>query len=183
MQDLIYIFLLYSIFSITEWTVHKYLMHSKFDISLSNDHWIHHRHTKDDMKLSNGKNYNKEINIYRGLYFTWKTSIYVFFVAFLLSLCLRYFVYIPLIRSTGYTLIFIYYQSSMWNTVHPEIHDVHYKFTLKDGIPPNKYYKSLPYYNFLIRNHIKHHEIKGENKGNYNVTLPLADFILGSYNF
>tara|TARA_B100001093_G_scaffold503782_1_gene558645 strand:+ start:944 stop:1159 length:216 start_codon:yes stop_codon:yes gene_type:complete len=71
----------------------------------------------------------------------------------------------------------------MWNTVHPEIHDVHYKFTLKDGIPPNKYYKSLPYYNFLIRNHIKHHEIKGENKGNYNVTLPLADFILGSYNF
>ena len=35
-------------------------------------------------------------------------------------------------------------------------------------------------YNYLWKHHVLHHCLKGANAGNYNVTLPGADWIFGT---
>ena len=38
------------------------------------------------------------------------------------------------------------------------------------------------YIKWVIKNHTCHHKIKGDKKGNYNITLPGGDSIFNSYN-
>ena len=81
--EIIYIILVYGVFSITEWIVHKYIMHGDKDkTSFARDHVVHHIHTLPDMKLKNSAVYGENVDKYLGLYFVWYSSIIVFFVGF-----------------------------------------------------------------------------------------------------
>ena len=73
----------------------------------------------------------------------------------------------------------------MWNSIHPYVHHKcgrDYTFlslpcnTTKDMVKKN------PFVKWLVNNHKKHHIYKGDEKGNYNVTIPGADFLYNTYN-
>lgn len=116
---IIFVVLLYFIFSITEHLVHRYIMHSpknKFNI-MSSDHWTHHEHTLNDMNLTNSIEYNSLQNKYLGLYFIWSYSFIVFLVGltegFLLYLILNVInIKIKPIYVVLWVIIFSIYQTS-----------------------------------------------------------------------
>jgi hypothetical protein len=57
--EIIYSMLVYVMFSMTEWVVHKYIMHGDKDkTSFARDHIVHHIHTLPDMKLTNNNTTN-----------------------------------------------------------------------------------------------------------------------------
>ena len=39
------------------------------------------------------------------------------------------------------------------------------------------------YIKWVIKNHTKHHKVKGDKKGNFNIIYPGADYLLGTYNY
>jgi hypothetical protein len=176
-------------------------MHGEKTNELSKNHWTHHEHTLDNMNLKKSKQYNFNKNKYLGLYFVWKYTIIVFIVglieAFLLYYLLYYFTNIRISRLSIiiWVLFFAIFQSSFWNTIHPDIHNTSLNLNWSEGIPgwngwkilfSNIYInnnKRLSLYDWLKQNHKLHHLRKGERKGNYNVTLPGADYIMGKmYN-
>lgn len=55
----------------------------------------------------------------------------------------------------------------IWNIIHEEMHD-----------PKGWFFASWRLYRFLARYHWMHHRYPGKN---YNVVLPLADFVWGTY--
>ena len=191
--EIIYIVLVYGMFSITEWIVHKYIMHGDKDkTSFARDHIVHHIHTLPDMKLKNSTEYGENMDKYLGLYFVWKSSIIVFFVGCIECFILRYITGLGVSAYFIITLVsfFCLYQSSFWNTIHPDIHDVSLNLLWKEGIPGCNLWKhalgtipvnNMSLYDWLKANHRMHHLRKGALKGNYNVTLPGADFIFGTY--
>jgi len=81
-NTVVFIVSLYAVFSITEWAVHKYLMHGEITEynPLSDNHWNHHKHTLNNMDLKENADYNSSINKYLGLYFVWSYSGIVFIV-------------------------------------------------------------------------------------------------------
>jgi len=79
-----------------------------------------------------------------------------------------------------------------WNSMHTAYHKVY--LPVNQDIPtadatvrlwsPLAYFqpnKSNPVFRWLFRYHALHHLNKGVSKGNYNILLPLADTLLGSY--
>jgi len=191
--EIIYTVLVYIMFSMTEWVVHKYIMHGDKDkTSFARDHIVHHIHTLPDMKLTNSAEYGETINKYLGLYFIWRSSIIVFFIGCIECFMLSYITGLQVSTFFIITLVlfFCLYQSSFWNTIHPDIHDISLKMSWKEGIPGWNGWKyilgmitvnNMSLYDWLKANHRMHHLRKGVHKGNYNVTLPGADFIFGSY--
>ena len=193
-NTLIFVVLLYFTFSFTEYFVHKYFMHSSESNILSDNHWNHHKHTLDDMNLKNSETYNNNKNKYLGLYFVWSHSILVFliglFEGFLLYFILAFAkIKIPISFVFIWVLLFSIYQTSFWNTIHPDIHNIKENLTIWEGIPGSYLWvllfssiyidKNMNLYDWFKRNHKLHHLRKGEKKGNYNVTLPGADWIMG----
>jgi hypothetical protein len=194
-----FVFLLYAVFSITEYVVHKYLMHSpkhKHNI-LSLNHWTHHEHTLNNMNLKNSETYNAISNKYLGLYFTWSYSLMVLFVG--LVECYLLYLFLKCVKidinETFCVLcvtLFSIYQTSFWNTIHPDIHNVKEGITIYEGIPGWNGWKilfssiyldeNMDLYKWFKINHTLHHLIKGSDKGNYNVTLPGADWLFGKLN-
>jgi hypothetical protein len=68
--------------------------------------------------------------------------------------------------------------SHVWNGIHPGMHEY-------DGGRPNILSKpfgvgKVAKENILHLNHEKHHLVKGERKGNYNVVMLGMDEILGT---
>jgi hypothetical protein len=196
----IFVFLLYVVFSFTEYAVHKYLMHgakSEYNL-LSNNHWNHHEHTLNNMELKENKEYNSKINKYLGLYFVWSYSCIVFVVGLSEGIVL----YMVLKSAANIQIapwvvvltvaVFSVYQSSFWNTVHPDIHNIRENISIYEGIPGWDGWKhafsaiyvnrdrKITLYDWFKQNHTLHHSRKGVKKGNYNVTLPGADWILGT---
>lgn len=69
--------------------------------------------------------------------------------------------------SAGVLLIMIVGHNLTWNAIHLQMH-----------IPERKaWFRNTATYLFLARHHFMHHQRTGKN---YNVVLPIADFILGS---
>jgi len=189
----LFIIALYGVFSITEHLVHRYVMHNNFG-AFSKDHWTHHQHTLDDMTLKQSNNYNEDVNKYFGLFFVWPYTVGVFTVGFIeaygLSIVFNAVnMNISLLAVLLYVLAFCFYQSSFWNTIHPDIHFITEKLSWSEGIPGSDIWKSIfesipmdgnkNAYDWLKDNHIMHHIRKGPKKGNYNVTLPGADWLFG----
>lgn len=200
LDQIIFILCLYFIFSFTEYVVHRYFMHSIEKTALSDNHWNHHKHTLDDMQLKKSEQYNSQVNKYLGLYFTWTYTIIVFYVGliegFLLYGCLKFLcgIDIGILSVSFWVFLFCIYQSSFWNTIHPDIHNIRENISLWEGIPGSSIWVFLfssiyiddknTIYDWFKKNHIMHHLRKGDSKGNYNVTLPGADWIMGTmYSF
>jgi uncharacterized membrane protein YecN with MAPEG domain len=55
----------------------------------------------------------------------------------------------------------------IWNLIHQQMHD-----------PKNPFFAKWGLYRFLARYHWMHHKHPGHN---FNVVVPLADFVLGTY--
>jgi hypothetical protein len=162
--------------------------------STASNHWTHHEHTLNDMNLRNSDEYNKISDKYLGLYFTWTYTIIVLLVGlvegFLLYLLLKTInITIKPIYVVLWVLIFSVYQTSFWNTVHPDIHNISDNISIYEGIPGWNGWKIIfssiyitsdfTLYEWFKHNHTLHHVRKGLDKGNYNVTLPGADWIFG----
>jgi len=164
---------------------------------LSNNHWNHHEHTLNNMELKKNQNYNSKINKYLGLYFVWSYSCIVFIVGLSEGFALYIVLRMGDIQIEPWVvvitvLLFSIYQSSFWNTVHPDIHNISENITIYEGIPGWDGWKraftaitvdndrKMTLYDWFKQNHTLHHSRKGAKKGNYNVTLPGADWILGT---
>jgi len=180
-------------FSMTEWFVHRYIMHGDKDkTTFARDHVTHHIHTLPDMKLTSSSEYGDSVDKYLGLYFVWRSSFVVFVVGCIECFILSYVTGLDVSPFFIITIVLIFcvYQSSFWNTIHPDIHEISLNLTWCEGLPGWNGWKQLfglitvnnsSLYEWMKANHRMHHIRKGVNKGNYNVTLPGADFIFGTY--
>lgn len=173
-----YLLVLYIVFTTSEWMVHRYMMHGDENRNpISRDHWKHHRNVQKDMSLEN------EIE---GLYFYWPQTLLIFLIALVEAFLVRFAfhalfsVTINLLVVILVVVVITLYQSSFWNTIHPDIHHAPMHADWKHGVLGWKGWKRVFFYSWLKRNHEKHHRVKGDGKGNYNVTLPGGDWILGT---
>lgn len=174
----IYFIILYVLFTISEWVVHRYVMHGDEDTNqTSRDHWKHHRNVQNDMSLKEG---------IEGMYFYWPQTAMILAIALVEAFLMR-FAFHALLGVTIHTNVIILvvvvialYQSSFWNTIHPDIHHTPMHTDWKHGVRGWEGWKRMFFYTWLKRNHEKHHRVKGESKGNFNITLPGGDWILGT---
>lgn len=139
-RTILFVALLYCVFSFTEWFVHRFFMHAPKSASLfSNDHWTHHEHTEDDMRLTQDDNYHEDRNKYLGLFFVWPYTAAVLTIGFLeaaaLNLLLQQFQSgVGWWSVAFFVLLFGVYQSSFWNTIHPDIHYVPTQLSWLEGV-------------------------------------------------
>eukprot|EP01084_Bolivina_argentea_P034834 64520_1 len=206
----LFTFIGYWIASIAEWAIHRYCMHASHnDVvpgkalkDINKQHLIHHAATNDDMSVApvskTNKSYQKH-NLppkymkYQGLYFVWPVNIAIAVAFFVGAPIVNLILQVLLTRfdyNVSYiTAIFIgqtmsAYMSIMWNYVHPTLHFAP-KLQWHEGLdllPRNECMKDTWWYGFLWRNHVLHHLLVGTNAGNFNVTLPGADWLLGTYH-
>jgi len=146
---------------------------------LSQSHLNHHKTVLNDGTVVS--------NSHIGMIFSWLPatvimSIYgtVLFYSLSKALTTNYSLKIIIIMSV---VISVFY-GIIWNTVHPAFHDIKLKYSISEGFPSfdiPQNIKKNPILIWLWKNHICHHLNKGNNKCNYNIILPFADFIMGTY--
>ena len=184
----LYLILLYIVFTISEWIVHRFFMHGQ-GTEISDDHLTHHKDVQDDMTLK-----TPDRTEFLGLYFLWSYSLAVFAVGLIEAFVLRYVLAsvspVSAVFVVVSTAVFALYQASFWNTIHPDIHGIDKTLSWQDGVPGSDLWKhgfgAIPWgetnvYDCLKKNHVMHHKRKLEKKGNYNVTLPGADWLFRTY--
>ena len=71
----------------------------------------------------------------------------------------------------------------LWNTFHPYFHEIELGYDIKTGIPSIEGLKDKhhPIIVWLFKNHALHHLNKDPKKSNFNIVLPGADFLMGTY--
>jgi len=159
-----------------EWVGHRLIMHTEGN-PIGRDHLAHHRDVQNDMSVKRHEGEN--------LYFTWRETLAIFAALFAGGKAMTRLVGAPsdtrrvgaiaAALSIAYTLA--------WNTLHPLFHAAE-----GDPMPGPGLHgiKSMRFDSFLtrwlFRNHTLHHLIKGDRKGNYNIVVPGADHLLGTYN-
>lgn len=166
--------------SLVEWVLHKYVMHCT-----QHAPWIksmplvqsacvtHHRHhlsVNPDMSMDHVADVHE-------LVFDWKTTAQVGAIvlpamfAWNWGVGLRVPTAVVCVTVIAFTIGF----STIWNTIHPAMHE--YEGPIPALLPrlPVKPERGL-----LFRNHEAHHQIKGERKGNYNVVFLGADELLNT---
>ena len=166
--------------SVVEWVLHKYVMHCtqhapwiKSVPLVQNACVTHHRHhlsVKPDMSMG-------PVTDVHELVFDWKTTAQVGAIVLPVmfgwnwALGLRVPPRVVLIVVIAFTIGF----ATIWNTVHPAMHEYHGPMpALLPRLPVE------PRKGLLYRNHEAHHQIKGERKGNYNVVFLGADELLST---
>ena len=176
------IFLLLLSLTVGEWLIHKYVMHNKdgsfFRWLWGDAHNIHHRQVNDDMTLTNHNEENQELlepgEEHPGLYFgvreTLLLAISILMVLKLIMYVVKFDCKVIYIAFISFSIAFFY--KFMWDFLHYSFHD------LRDDLEINKL---NPYFYWWFRNHAYHHLVKGEAKGNYNIIVPGADFLFGTY--
>ena len=70
-------------------------------------------------------------------------------------------------KASATFLLAILVHHLIWNAIHTEMHNPRQRFFANWGV-----------YKFLARYHLMHHRYPGKN---YNVVVPLADFVFGTY--
>ena len=184
---IIYFVATYVILSICEYLIHRFLMHTNFS-SIGKSHLIHHKNTRKDMTLdTNGDDYDQILPSENLVLDSGIENSAVFIVSVLIVL--GFYRYYPVKLNfkvlIGIQVLFGIYILLTWNSIHTFLHG-------RDGQKMgyfslcNKSTKYLversSFLRWLIRNHVAHHNIKGDKKGNYNITLPGADFLFNTYN-
>ena len=172
--------IIYVIASIVEYSVHKYVMHNPFP-SLNHiyeSHIYHHKNASLNPNLNlEEDDDNLCIPIDKSIY------MYTITLAFSYFVLLFYPKKIPFVYISICVLIILLFAVLIWNTYHPIIHGLDgRKVCGIYSFPSEQINKNSEYTNFIINNHKAHHYYKNDEKGNYNITLPFADFLFGSYN-
>lgn len=183
----IFLMSVYLLASLIEWLIHRYVMHcyvfwpslltknSKIYEPLKGAcllHKKHHLSVNEDMTL----NHHPEIG---EVAFYWKTLFALFIpltilVVFFTKVCEFN---ISLSSVIGVCVGMIVLFGVIWNTIHPQFHDTHVDLTTKHppAMLPGQYKDSV-----YFTNHKAHHNIKGAQKGNYNVVFLGVDELFGT---
>lgn len=172
--------LLYLCASATEWLVHRYVMHCAQHApglrrvralrDICDSHAAHHLSTRADMSLS-------ETPDPLELVFDWRPIAKLVavlapaMVALDAALGLRVGWRASAAAVAASGLVF----GVVWNSTHPDMHD--YAGPFPAGMPPRV--RGLGG-RLLTSNHVAHHQVKGERKGNYNVVYLGADELFGT---
>jgi len=79
--------------------------------------------------------------------------------------------------------VVVFIHMVIWNTMHSYVHffDVN-KICNVNGIPKEYIDENNVYVNWSLENHRAHHFYKNDEKGNWNVVFPGADYIFGTNN-
>jgi hypothetical protein len=187
-EYILYIIVLILYGSFIEYMIHKYIMH-QFKSTIQEHHVIHHNATKNDYTIDrNTKNYHKLEKGYNDNFCLGKTSL-IFFVVLLIMFNLVYFKLLGIKQLKLNNVIILNvllttYIILVWNSIHPYIHS-ECGFKKCYGLNMNttdKIVKNVPFFRFLVDNHKAHHYYKKEEKGNYNITIPIFDFLMNDYN-
>ena len=183
------IILIYTILTMLEWYIHKYLMHKTDNQFIDNINkyfkkiykYFHNNEKQDIAHINHHKKVDTNGEVLEdedGMYFD-KNNVPLLFI----SAFIFYFVISLLLKfnhsKNEYKCIFIifviisviYYK--LWNFLHPHFHK--YK-SLDDFEISNNYI-----YNKLKKYHLLHHFNKGNNKCNFNIILPGADTLFNTY--
>ena len=131
---------------------------------------------------------------FQGLYFVWPVTLLILvgcivgsavFNLVLKSLLSRFVTYdVSYSFGMAVTASFALYMSIAWNYFHPTLH-FEKGIDIADGLdilPRREWMKDTFAYNWLWRNHVLHHLLTGAKAGNFNVTLPGADWLYGTYH-
>jgi TRAP-type mannitol/chloroaromatic compound transport system permease small subunit len=187
-QLIITIITVYIIVSFIEWYIHRYLMHytdnkviNAINYLFKKVYTIVHGYSQDNSHVQHHtivKNNGDVDEDDDGMFFdiknipllTVSTSLIYYFISRMFKYNHSKNEYIG-IFIVLFIISCVYYK--LWNILHPSYHNYHmnnYSF-LKD----NSIYKYLEKY------HMIHHFNKGLEKTNYNIILPGADFLFGTY--
>ncbi len=157
--------------SIGEWVIHKYIMHNtegSFGRFIFGDnHIVHHNQVNSDMTLKEGE---EHVGLYFGVFETLAVSVLFMVVQRIIMYIIKFDCKIT--YSFGISLAVGLFYKFLWDFLHYSFHD------LTDDLEINKL---NPYFYWWFKNHAYHHLVKGEAKGNYNIIVPGADFLFGTY--
>ena len=179
----LYASLLYTVVSVTEWVIHRYIMHCYQNMPqllnvpglkmVCNSHHNHHLAVKEDMSLKNNPHDSE-------LVFSWgeSSSFILFIFPIMLALTCLLNIKVGAFTNLACVSVSVFIHMIIWNSVHTRMHDK------KVDVPFVPYINNVPdgMYYPLLRNHEMHHKIKGDEKGNFNVVVLGADELLGTRN-
>ena len=146
-------------------------IHSKFST-----HVDHHKETHEDISLRRNR-VSLDDDKYRGIAFSWKTSLFIALFATVQALALAVYCGVCEEFAITTTVIAALYQGCVWNTMHPQMHGLD-DVELSYGPPTIHLFPSW-FLCVLIDNHRMHHASRGSKR--FNVTLLGADFIFGTW--
>jgi len=190
----IYFMVVYMFFSFVEWILHRYVMHcymyfpwlDKVDpattfmpfvtYNMQRSCQLHHDHHKSvnaDMSLKDVEHRDSH-----ELTFDWATMIMIIILvapalfALVWALQLKIGWKVQLVTIFISALVFCL----AWNSIHPTMHGAKVRVSIQEGAPNLGW--DLHKTNIYYQNHDVHHQIKGDEKGNYNVIFLGADELL-----
>jgi hypothetical protein len=171
---------LYILLSFEELFIHKYIMHDVIKIPFLNDvgerHIKHHIATNPDFSIKNNETEN--------ICFDSTSAFAVYFI----TVTIMYLLFHKIISSSIIlvsVLVFSVIAWIIWNTLHSYIHFFDGNTLCQDtvvGIPKEYINEDNFYVKWSLDNHRAHHYFKKEEKGNWNVVFPGADYIMGTHN-
>ena len=172
--------------SFIEYLLHRFVMHY-FETEWKGWHTIHHAAIKKDFTIDRTiKDYDKLDEGNENLCLGSHAAVVIFTFLILFNIAYPYvsnrafsYVITGLISALMFTYGFL-----TWNSIHPYMHGECVKEKCKgiDYKTTDYIVKNVPFFDFLVRNHKAHHKHKGEEKGNYNITIPIFDFVMNTYN-
>lgn len=187
-HHIIYILVIYLITTNLEYIIHRFIMHND-RTNIGKCHIIHHKNTNDtNMKLENIDspehsmllpNYNLVLTYTEiiPILSIMLLGAFIFYKFYPVKLDVKFLVGVPLALAL--------YSAFTWNSVHSYIHHRDAREFTNISFPysfTERCVQSNPLFKWVVDNHVKHHVYKGDEKGNYNITLPGADFLWGTYN-
>ena len=186
MKLILIIVLIYLLSSITEYIVHRFIMHNTTLFNFYTNHRLHHSATFKNMSLNKKyKNY-KSLGPEENLCLSgWESGLVFCSVIFIITPISLKIVGEKIYSINGligfvFAILLCLYAKITWNTIHPYLHNESPskcgKFTINDEKKINN-----NFFKWLMKNHKAHHIYKDNQKGNYNITLPGADFLFGTY--
>jgi hypothetical protein len=122
------------------------------------------------------------VETFQGLYFEWGVSIVICLSFLFGSIIVNFLLLIPVSHYYAiiYGQIWAVYMIIVWNYIHPTQH-LQPSLSMSDGldlIPRFEWIENTFIYSWLWQNHVFHHLL---THSNYNVTLPGADWVFGTY--
>jgi hypothetical protein len=176
----LFLFTTYMLATFEEYFIHKYIMHQMIDLPVlketAEEHIKHHKATNSD--------YTIKENDHSNICFSFTTNL----LPIILILFITYFLFRKIISTWIILLtIFLFYIIHIisWNTLHSYVHYFEVNTICTDtfyGIPKEYINENNIYVKWSLENHRAHHYYKGEQKGNWNVVYPGADYIMGTHN-
>jgi len=176
----LFLIALYLLSSFEEYIIHKYLMHNvnkiSFLASYGEEHIKHHIATNKDFSIKDNEPENICFDFFTILpmYLLTVTILYITF---------HRIISLDIILIS--VVIIICIAIVVWNTLHCYVHHFDVNTVCTNtiyGIPKEYINPDNFYVKWSLDNHRAHHYFKHEEKGNWNIVFPGADYIMGTHH-